>query len=295
VALAAAPELQQAQDLYDQLKYAEAAKAVAQARLQPDLTRADLLQALWLQGLCATSMGNPDDARAPWRELAFLDPEFSPTGDLPPKLLTPWYEARGWAASQKKLGFAAKVENGAVQISVQADPLRVVNGARVHVLKGASEDVVKAGTLPQPVPISGATAYWVELIGARGEVLAQLGSAAAPRSINGAAKIDAPPEEHHTPTERGPRLIPGLLGGGAIALALGAMGFGVASSNAKNTYDHAPRLNDGTLYTISQRQAATLRSQHDSYAITANVLFGVAAAAAIAAVLYFVLGPREMW
>jgi hypothetical protein len=291
--------LQQAQSLYDELKYPEAAKAIAQVRAQKELPRADLLQALWLEGLCAVSMNRPDDARTPWRELAFLDPDFAPPGELPPKLLTPWYEARGWATTQKHLGFEAKVVNGTLSFTVTADPLKIVTGIRVHLKTGEEEKDFERGVPPQVVPLAGVTAWWAELTGGNGEVLAFSGTAEKPNTVGPEVKVEKekeqPPPEVHIPTEHNPRLVPLVLGG--VAVIAGAVGIatGITSSDAKSKYDQAGRLNDGTIYTLTQRQAASLRSQHDNFAVAANVCFGLAIAAAAAAVIYFFVGPKETW
>ena len=298
VAMTAEPGgLQQAQALYEELKYAEAAKAVAQVRADRNLSHADLIQALWLEGLCAVSMNRPDDARLPWRELAFLEPDFSPQGDLPPKLLTPWYEARGWQASQKRLGFEAKADANAITFTLQADPLTLATGVLVHLKKGETVDDLEKGPPPLSVPLAGASAWWAELVSGNAEVLAQSGSADKPNLVAGAevkvGKELPPPVD--TPSEHRPRLVPALIGGLAVVSAAVAIGTGLASNDAKSTYDNAARASDGTITGITQKQAAALRSNHDTFAVTANLFIGLAIAAAAVAVIYFLAGPKETW
>jgi len=296
--LSAAPGLDGARQLFEQLKYPEAAKALAKVRSSPDLSHEDLLETLWLQGLCSVSMGNAEEARGPWRTLAYLDPSRQ-VPDLPPKLLTVWYESRGWAASQPQLVFDGHVlADGKLELSVKADPLKLVAGARIHRAPATGEPkVAKVSAPPQQLPLEGAIGWWAELLGANGEVLAQLGSAAAPRPGQPEVAVTAPPPPPapETPSEHRPRLIPLVFGGVALVGAGAGIGLGVASNNAQASFDNATRLGDGTISGLTQRKAYELQSTHQTDAIIANVCFGLAAAAATAALLYFFLGPKELW
>lgn len=285
--------LQQAQSLYDELKYPEAAKAVAQVRAQSELSHDDLVHALWLEGLCAVSMNKPDDARSAWRELAFIEPDYAPSGDLPPKLLTPWYEARGWAASQKRLGFSARPENGALRFTVDADPLKIASGVRAHLKKGEAITDVVLGAPPQSAPVDGATQWWAELVGPKGEVLASNGTAEKPNVL--VAPVAVPEAPKYVPSEHNPRLVPLVFAGAAVLAGAVGIGTGITSVGAKSDYDKAGRLNDGTLYTLTQRDADALRSKHDTFAVAANICFSLAIAAAAVAVIYFLVGPKETW
>ncbi len=240
-------------------------------------------------------MAKLDEARTPWRTLAWLDGNFQPPGELPPKLLTPWYEARGWAASQKPPGFDGHLRpGGALELSLQADPLKLAAGVRLFTRQGDAAPVeVKLGAPPQTQALPGVTAWWAELLGARGEVLVQLGSAEAPRGVEAPVVTRPPPPP--VQVEHRPRLVPLLLGGGAVVGLGVGIGFGVASNGAQSSFEQAARLSDGTISGLTQRQAASLEADHQRDAAIANVCFVLAAALATAAVLYFILGPRELW
>ena len=55
------------------LNYPQARSLLQKARQQPGLTREQLLEVLWLQGLVSGSLNQPDNARAAFRALFALE------------------------------------------------------------------------------------------------------------------------------------------------------------------------------------------------------------------------------
>src|SRR5688500_9915737 len=96
-------ELARAEGLLADLKYAEASSALSSAWAKTGSDRATVLTILELDGAVAGMLNQPERARAILRRLFLLDPEHSIDPDLSPRVRTPMYEAKAWAAEQGPL------------------------------------------------------------------------------------------------------------------------------------------------------------------------------------------------
>src|SRR5690349_8899069 len=89
------PQLAIAEDHLAQVRYAEAEKALVLARAIPNNPRVTLLRILELQGIVAATLGNAPKAKTFFQAMLSLDPERKLPEGLPPRVRTPFYEAKG--------------------------------------------------------------------------------------------------------------------------------------------------------------------------------------------------------
>ncbi|HYH98704.1 MAG TPA: hypothetical protein VD972_22320, partial [Hyalangium sp.] len=133
------PELSRARQFLEGLRYTEAARALEAARARPGNDRDTLLQILELQGVVAAMLQQPAKARTAFQTLVVLAPDHQLTGDYAPRVVTPFFEAKGWVADQ---GAALRFEAApaskthahieAVAVQVKTDFLKLGRGVRFH-------------------------------------------------------------------------------------------------------------------------------------------------------------------
>lgn len=291
-----------AREAMDDLKYPEAKALLQKARQQSGLQRAELVEILWLQGLVAASLNQPDAARASFRALFAIDPEHQPERDYPPKIMSPYYEARGWIATNKPLGFAqlpATVEGGRVKrigVKVQADPLALVAGVRIHVV-GADTTEHSLKNLAATRDVDAETvSWWAELVGERNAELARIGSADQP-VVDTAKREDtvAVAPQPVVPVVEDKPMSPmrtGAFAAAAAGVASFGIGlvFGIRSNTMANALRSRTRDADGVVIGWSQTEAINFELQQRREAGVANALFVTAALLVAVAVVLFILG-----
>src|SRR5438034_203124 len=116
VLLAANPQLEKAEQLVSSVRYADAARALAAAWVEPGNSRAEVLRILELQGIAAGTLSHPAEAQQFFRRLLSLDPEHKLPSGLPPRVKTPFFEAKGAIGEAGPLRFEPRAP--AVQLDV---------------------------------------------------------------------------------------------------------------------------------------------------------------------------------
>ncbi len=297
------PDLPRAQQFLEELRYTEAAEALEAARARPGNDRATLLQILELQGVVAAMVRQPVKARTAFQTLLSLAPDYQLVGDYAPRVMTPFFEARGWVdeigALRVEAAPAVKTDTSIERLAVRlaADPLKLGQAVRFHVRSDGGS------WRQQEVPLAegqavlevngGQLQWWAELIDERQAVLALVGSNEAPLteiSAQAQALLDAMkrgPQPQKTSTLRKTGYV--LLGVAAGAGAAGGL-FGLRSRSARSEVEDAPVDERGVTIGLTQRQAQALDDRARSSARLANVLFGVAGVAAVAGGTFWVLG-----
>lgn len=298
---AQSPHIQAARDAMDDLRYPDARTLLQKARQQPNLPREQLIEILWLQGLVAASLNQADGARAAFRALFAIDPEHRPDRDYPPKIMSPYYEARGWIATTRPLGFArlpAELDAGRVKrigVKIQADPLALVTAVRIHVVGGETTEHALQGLTATRDVDAPSVSWWAELVGERNAQLARVGDEQTPLVDTAAASEPAAPlapvpvveERPASPLRSGAFAAAGV---GAVSFGLGLV-FGIRSNTlrqalAGRTYDENGAVAGGW----TQRESVGLELQQRREAGVANAMFVTAAVLVAAAVVLFVLG-----
>jgi hypothetical protein len=288
-------ELDRAQSLFDELKYPAAAKALEAAAAQPGNNRATVIRILEMRGICDGALNHSAKAVTAFKALLELEPDHALTGDWPPRVTTPYLEAKAWASDHGALQF--EVGADAVRVTVTKDPLQLAQSVRFHFrpAKGEwkSREVALTGgaaSIDAPEDVD----WWAELLGERQGVIGSAGSESSPRSTHvrvAAAEPKPPapapaplpePQTHSAPTEavqapvesNGPTLRP--LAYGLAVAGLGSLGagtfFGVRSHQAQTTLANVTTDTQGRVTSITQRAAFALDSQRKNDALLANVL-----------------------
>jgi hypothetical protein len=298
------PDLPQAQLFLEELRYTEAASALDAARARPGNDRATLLKILELQGVVAAMLRQPVKARTAFQTLLSLAPDHQLVGEYAPRVMTPYFEARGWVDEIGALRLEAlpavksdtTVERLAVRLA--SDPLKLGRAVRFHVRSDS------AAWSQQEVPLEqgeasvetrgGQVQWWVELLDEHQAVLALVGSSEEPFT-----EITAQAQALLDALRRGPqaeRSVTPLRTTGYVLLGLaagtGAAGgfFGLRSRSARAEVEAAPVDERGVTIGLTQRQAQELDERARSSARLANVLFGVAGVATVAGGTLYVLG-----
>ena len=297
------PQIRAAREAMDDLRYPDARALLQKARQQPNLPREQLVEILWLQGLVAATLNQADAARSAFRALFAIDPEHRPDRDYPPKIMSPYYEARGWIATTKPLGFArlpAELDGGRVKrigVKVQADPLALVTSVRIHVVGGETTEQPLQGLTATRDVDAVSVSWWAELIGERNAQLARVGDESAP--LVDTAKVaeavvpvaPAPPpvvqERPASPLRSGAFA---AAGAGLASFGLGLV-FGIRSNTMRQallgrTYDEDGAVAGGW----TQRESVGLELQQRREAGVANAMFVTAVVLVAAAVALYILG-----
>lgn len=302
---AAPPRLIEARKLIDDLEMETALKALDAADKTEGNDRATVLEILQLQGIAFGTLGKEAKTRDSFRKLLVLDPAASLPQDLPPRVRTPFFEAREWAAANGPITVTGGVnlEGGlvqAVKVLVDKDLLRLARTVRFHLeldgKKSTLDAPIVSGKAEAPVQKEGVT-WWAEALSDRKGVLFNVGSEEKPRRDGEVhALVASAPLQLDTsgPVSGGWRRPTGfvLLGAGAVAAGIGVV-LGVQSGAARARLTGATRDDQGRVTGITQAEAGPLEAGANSQATIANVLFGVGGALGAAGVVLVIMGPSE--
>ena len=182
------------------------------------------------------------------------------------------------------------------------DTLKLARGVRFHLRDPGAGWRVEERPLVEGRAAAGMPGerveWWAELLGEQQAVLMTLGSEAQPlvAAVPGVQAL-APPSPLATPAPQvaagptSPLRILGYVGLG-LAVGAGAAGgyFGLQSREARARVEGATEDEGGVTTGLTQKEAYALDERARSQAGLANVLFGVAGAAAIAGGTLWVLG-----
>jgi hypothetical protein len=297
------PDLVRARQLIEDLRYAEASRALEAARARLGNDRATLLEILELQGVVAATLQYPAKARAAFQALLTLSPEHNLTGDYAPRVVTPFFEAKAWVgdfgALRVETAPATRTEDYVERLAVRvaADPLKMARSVRFYVSEDGASQVEQESQLVEGEASAqvkaGRVRWWAELLDERQAVLALVGSDTAPMtelSLRLEALTQAPPPvEVKSPPWRTLALV--SLGAAAGAGVAGGV-FGARSSSARSELREAAVDERGVTIGLTQKEAYALDDRARSSARLANVLFGVAGVATIAGGTFWILGTR---
>lgn len=297
------PKISEGRKQLEDLELEKAARTLASAEAQPGNDRAQVLEILELQAVVYGTMNKEAKARDAFRELLTLNPDFKLPAEHPPRVRTPFYEAKEWVTQNEplKLEQSAKTEAGVttLTLAVKRDSLRLAKKARFVLSEGPEprvrEVVLEAGGAK--ATLEARKVVWtVQVLGARDAVLIELGpfTQTVPDEVVSVASSSegaAPKVETSAPALASPLRPIGyaLFGAGAVAAGVGVV-FGVMSSGARTKVTSAMPGESGLITALTQREALALEQQARAQATIANVLFGVGGALAAAGVVLFFVG-----
>jgi hypothetical protein len=311
-AFAANPHLERAKSLLDDLAFEKAVGAVEKGRAVQG-NDAETTAALYeVEAIALANLGRGAKATDAFRHLLVLLPDYQLSSEHPPRVRTPFLEARDWVERHGALSLAIEADGqpGTVEhlaFKVSADALKLVRSLRVHVApsEGAARDETLSLTDGRATVAIGApsVSYVATLVGERGAALiTRKGTLDNPKPAPPpaptppvAAVVEppppAPPLEVATvapssPAWKVPTAIVFLVAG-AAGVGVGAW-FGAQSQSARNTLSGATKNMNGVVTSLTLARAAQLDHQAIFDAQLANSLFlagGVIAA--VGAVLLF--------
>jgi hypothetical protein len=274
----------------DDIDYDTAGTLVQQALDGGGLSRADLARAHRIAGEVAAALDDAAGARAHFVRWLLLEPDATLADGMSPKITEPFEAAR---AEARELGamtieVAAERRPGKVRVTLDArDPLNLIARLRARADGVEAEDV---GTRVElEVPGDAPLAVEISVLDEQGHELERQTVTA---EVGGAVEPDRPP----------PRIEGGRGGGGwpaiirwptwtAVAVVAGGAG-GFFAYRVGQDEDELAALNASAAeHTIDEAEAVQARGQRN--ALYANIGFGVAAAAAVTAILTFVLEPDD--
>jgi hypothetical protein len=296
---AAAPNarLAEARRLIDDLELEAALKALDALEKTEGNDRATLLEVYQLQGIAFGTLGKDAKTRDCFRKLLMLAPDAKLPADLPPRVRTPFFEAKEWADTNGPLlpTLAAELVDGkvdAVSISVGKDVLRLAKTARFH-LADQVLDVPFAGGRAQ-APVGRAEVTWfVEVLNDRKAVLLTTDARTDGRGAQAATTTSDATSLSATPAPSGSWRRPlgfALLGAAAVSAGIGVV-LGVQSAGARAQVTGATKTDTGLVTGLTQVEAAKLEAAANTQATVANVLFAVGGGLAAGGVVLVVLGP----
>lgn len=317
VARAQLPALAEADAAVAKLQFAPAAKALERAEAAVGNDRPTVLRIYALQGIVWASLNRGEAAVEAFKKLLVLDPEHQLARSYAPRVMTPYYEARGWVAGHP----AMTLEQGSVNrdqglvtrvsVLLSADPLNLGRAIRFHLRAAGAPwqtlDVpldANRSAVVEPRFASGS--FWAQLLGPREAVLLELGDEAHPFALEAVREaprlstsepLPASPGEPAAslaaaPAPSSPRLRPLAWGALAAGVAAGGAGayFAVASQSARQQFSAAERGPDGVVTGITQRQAQQLDATARTDAAVGNACFIAAGVLAAASITAFVIG-----
>jgi hypothetical protein len=302
-AAAATDELKRAERLFEQLKYPAAVEALDAARAAWGNDRQTLLRIVELQAVCAGLLNHPARATRLFEALLALDPARGARDDWPPRVRTPFFEAKAWIAEHGSVSFTPSAEAasaGPPRVSLEHDELGLARRVRFHVRapgagKWETHDQDVQGADVAQDATSGRLEWWAELLGERDAVLAVVASPDAPLTATsepaaaGAALV-APAATTTVPPAALPQAVvvtpaesryrPGAyaaFAAGAVSLGVGAF-FTGRWLDERSQLTHLTTDSSGRVTNLTQIQAFSLDSSRKSDAVAADVLLGAGAA-----------------
>lgn len=315
VSRAVAGPLDDARRLVDDLEFGPALKVLDQLEKSEGLD-AETLKEVWLlQGISYGTNGKEAKARDAFRKLMVVFPDTQLPSDVPPRVRTPFLEAKDWATGQGLLTATATVglnagEINALRITMgEKDVLRLAKFARFKVrADGNAEQITELPLVNgrAEVPPGGKRVEWtVEVLTDKHSVLltrsrrdgdepTPVASPVKPTPVTSEPREVVTVTTPSTPVEGGWRRPTGfvLAGAGAVAAGVG-VALGVSSTGATKRLSGATRDELGRVTDLSQREFESLEAQANTQATVANVLFATGAVLGAAGVVLIIVGPSE--
>ncbi len=303
-AWAANPHLQRAKQELDELRYDDAASSLEQALRVGENGPKELGEIYQLSGQTAAARGDAAAAEDFFRHLLALAPQTTLPAGVSPKIAEPFAAARSFI--DQRLPIACRWESDpsgpALLLLVDADPLSMVHGAEVvYQEKGKDKRVTRRGTAPYSmrVPRAAKLSVRIAALDEFGNRLVEFGQGpdrlvldTTSGGSDGGDGVKPPiPKTDEKPGR--PIYAKWWLWGG-VALVTAGVGtyFGLDVIAAR---DEIEDLNQRSLEgeEVQFSDALAIQQRGDRSALVANVTFGVAGAAAAAAVILLVTEPGD--
>ncbi|MBK7858815.1 MAG: hypothetical protein IPJ65_09385 [Archangiaceae bacterium] len=288
--------MERARALLEDLSYDKALKQVELALEQERVDRETLVALYEIEAVCWANLSKPARATESFRRLLTLSPGFVLSRDNPPRVRTPYFEAKEWVDKNGALvPVLEKVDSRdgrvrALTFWLGRDPLRQLKALNLELEAAGAQEVahpapkVMRFTVPV-VAVAAAVKYRLELIGARGAVLGVLvGEAKAealpalpPPTVRPEARVAALPPAPAVAATEAPRSR-AKMGVGVVLTVAGVVGlaaggyFGVQAASARQRLLSVTTDADGAVIGMTQAEARLLDSRATTGAVIADGL-----------------------
>ena len=292
------------------MKLSEAARTLKVVEAKAGLTRAEVIELYALTGLVAGLTGKSPRAIEAFTRLLVLDPEYKLADRYPPRVTTPFFEAK--AVARENGALSLSIGGGATEAGLittltlkhGGSGLRLAEEVRLELNEDGVVRTVTVSANETTVPTRAlAVTIRATVLGVNDRALLELAEvtlrAPAP------PRVELPPASLVTtsvsasppplviaekPATSGPRLRPlaySLLGAG-VAAAVTGLFFGVSSQQAHSVLNNPP-MTDGKV-TLTREEALVLDRRASGHALVANSLFIGAGVAVVTGAVIWLLG-----
>lgn len=290
------PDLTRAHQQLVALDLVNASNTLKAVEAKSGLTRAEVLEFYELKGVVAGLTGKSAQAKDAFTRLLVLEPTHSLKQRYPPRVVTPFFEAKAVARESGALSLVVGATGEGISLSLSGATLALAARVRLELVEdGVARSAIAAITDTFVPTHAKALTVRARVVSAREWALLEapeLTFNAPPLTLTPPVVMElpvvAPIEGVVAPS--GPRLRPlaySLVGVGAAAAVVGAV-FGVQSRSARSILD-APPMVDGRV-TLTRAEARALDQQAVNNALIANALFISAGVLAVSGVIIWFLG-----
>ncbi|MBM4784078.1 MAG: hypothetical protein GQE15_40935 [Archangiaceae bacterium] len=302
--LTASQRLADARRHMDELHYDKAARAAEAGLLQADIDHETLVGLFQVAGISWAALDKPAKAKESFQYLLSLKPDFELSNDLPPRMRTPFFEAKSWLSqttpvAAKVTPFVAEGRLVSLDIVVTDNELLRVKSARITLTPagGAPEqEPLRLENGKASVAVSPQGTKWrVELFGDRGvlaDVQGEATKAEAPPPPPPIVKAP-PPVVSTAPSLRWARTVGWVTAIGAGVVAGGGVAAALISSGDRTRISTAARDEQNVVIGMTQLEASRLDARARLMATVANAAFIAAGVLAAGAVVFFTLGAES--
>jgi hypothetical protein len=301
-----------ARKLVDDLQLEPALKLLDSIEKDDANDRDTLLELYFLQGVASGTLGKGPKTKDAFRRLLTLNPQATLPADLPPRVRTPFFEAKEWVERHGALTVTplADVKKQVEGVSVSViDMLHLVKMVRFRFKLQGQEEIVEIPLVNghAEAAIQAKRLVWsVELLSERDSVLLTMPEredgpepVVPPKNVEPKEVVVSPPPPalkapivfHEEATWRRPDGI-GLLGAGAVATGFGVF-MGLQATNARNKVTTATKDASDRIVGLTQKEAGALEATAQSQAVAANILFGIGGVMGAAGAVLVILGPTS--
>lgn len=295
--------LARARAALDQSDYLAAREALTKTLAAGDSDRTALIEIHRMSGIVAGALGETDAATEAFERMLALDPKASLPIGTSPKIARPFAAAQAYFRKRKPL--AIRVDTTAtppaVIVTTTSDPLAMIERVRVIARIDGGRDEVNEQPADKVVTIELRAGKRIDVrvvgLDPHGNRLIEVGTEDVPVVIvaaDAATKPAVVPRDRVTPPVKPARTRPliatwWLWGGIAVAFA-GTAGY--FAYDARAATDELDRLNaDSSNHQFTEAMEVESRARRD--VLFANIGFGIAGAAAIAATILFLTEPGQ--
>jgi hypothetical protein len=291
------PNLERARQELDELRYDDAQRSLEVALRSGDSGPEDLVEIYRLMGYVAAAKNDENAARRAFEVLLSIAPETRLPEGASPKLTEPFDAARKSTEKKGPLRCRYIIRGDGLQLIVENDPLGLVQGGlAIYDEEGLEQRVVRRGKPPFSIPVPKVAALEVRLaiIDSNGNHLVEFGNTREPLRLDIASGGGAEPGPAGPSDGSGaPAFYARWYVWGGVALLAGGVGtyFGLDVLAAQDDLEELNRQTQMEGAEIPFSRALEIQDRGERSALMANISFGVAGAAAVAAVVLYVMKP----